>query len=361
MVRIVLGLLLCAVPAALEMGGEMPDAWDGFFRPVFWIAAVALGLALVGAGTRAIVREMREERAYAQARRSRWMLSTLSRSVVCTAVLATLVAVGLASQAEVEEIRGNWPPSEQLLHLPRKEVLRLLSLGYREFAADLVWLRTIAYFGEHLHTDRKYRWLDHYLETVLHLDPRFREAYRYAGTVTMYNLRRITREAVLASNRYLEKGYRQFPTYWELPFMLCANYLFELPRFAHDAAERRRLQEIGAEYCREASLLPGAMQYLPSMAGGVLSRLGKRQLAERHFRELILRTEDPKVRKQLEERYAALVSEQAARQIQEEADAFFRAHRESFPYVSPDLFVHLGARGSVPDAAAVIRRALRRR
>ena len=52
--------------------------------------------------------------------------------------------------------------------------------------------------------------LDRYLDAVIALDPQFRAVYRYAGTVMMYNLRRIARESIERSNHYLEQGYRKF-------------------------------------------------------------------------------------------------------------------------------------------------------
>jgi hypothetical protein len=358
MVRVAVGLLCVLFPVVLELRGEMDGS--GAVRAAVWVGFAALGLCCLVLGARAVWREATEERA-AREIRSRYALSAPSRSTVQAAALLALAVLTLAAQNEVEAERGDWPPAEEILHLPRREALRVMSLGYRELAADFVWLRAISYFGDHLQTDRKYRWLDRYLETVIHLDPRFRSVYKYAGAVTMYNLRRITKEAVLQSNFYLERGYKLFPDYWEFPFMICSNYLFEMPRYARDAAEKRRFQEIGAEYCREASLLPGALHYLPTMAGGVLTRLGKRQLAERHFRELLLRTEDKKLRRQLQERYAALVSAGAAGRLAREAEAFYQAHRASYPFLPADLFVLVGPRdGAAPDAAAEIRRVLSR-
>lgn len=357
MLRAVAGILCLLTPLVLELRGEIPEAWGGAFRPVVWTGLVGLGLLLILSGVETLRRELAHDRAYAEARRSRYQLSAVSRAAIGVMTFATLVSLALRSQGEIELERADWPPREEILLLPQKDALKLMALGYREFVADLVWLRAIAYFGEHLQTDRKYRWLDRYLETIIHLDPRFKGVYRYAGAITMYNLRIITKEAVRASIHYLEKGYRQFPKEWEFPFMICSNYLFEMPRFARDAAEKQRFQEIGAEYCREASVLPGALHYLPAMTGGVLSRLGKRQLAERHFRELILRTEDPKLRQQLEKRYAALVSEQAAKRLERDAAAFFESHRRSYPYLSPDLFFLLGPRGAIPDPIREIRAA----
>ena len=357
MIRIVLGLLLGAIPITLELRGELAVAGEAT-RIAAWLLGLAGGLALVGGGIIALVAEIRDTRAYGAVPSGRFWLSRPSWSAIRVAVLGALATVAFASQTEVEQRRFEWPPKEELLHLPSDDVLRVMSLGYREFVADLVWVRAVGYFADHMGSDRKYHWLGRYLDAVIHLDPLFRTVYRYAGTVTMYNLKTITRPAIETSNYYLEQGYRHFPNYWEFPFTICSNYLFELPRFARDAAEKLRFQETGAEYCREASVLPGALSYLPSMVGSVLSRLGKRQLARQHYRELILRTEDPKVRAHLKRSYAALASGDSAKRIEDDAARFFRNHKESYPYASGDLFFHLGTRGEAPDGAATIRGAL---
>jgi hypothetical protein len=357
MVRIVLGLALAAIPPALELREGIPDDWGGAFRPLVWILFVGLGLLAIVSGVRAFRAEIALDRAYGAAG-GRFRLSRPALSILFPFILAMLVSLSLLAQIEAEDARTDWPPKEELVHLPPKDALRFLSLGYREFLADLLWLRAINYFGEHLHTDRKYVAMDRYIEAVIALDPLFQAVYKYAGTVSMYNLKRITKQSVESSIHYLEQGYRRFPQNWEFPFMICANYLFEMPRYAKDAAEKRRYQETGAEYCREASVLPGALQYLPTMTGGVLSQLGERQLAARHFRELILRTEDPKLRRDLEQRYAALASEGTAKRVEQEAAEFFKAHEQGFPYLSPDLFLLVGRRGALPDGAAEIRHAL---
>ena len=54
----------------------------------------------------------------------------------------------------------------------------------------------------------------------------------------MYNGRPITNGAVMMSNHFLERGVRQFPDDWELPFMLGCNYLFELKTEDPKAARR---------------------------------------------------------------------------------------------------------------------------
>ena len=353
MLRLAIGLALLAFPLTLELRGELRGA--ELSLPV-WFVFSAAALLLFVAGARDVVLELRESRA-ADAMRS-GVLSRTSVSFVRAVVVVGLVPILLFVQGEAELERADWPPEQEILHLPKPEVLRVLSLGYRGFAADLVWLRAIGYYADHFFADRKYNWLEKYLDAVIALDPLFRTPYRYAGTVTMYNLRTITKEAVERSTHYLEQGYQRFPTDWEFPFTICSNYLFELTRFAKDEAEKRRYQETGAEFCREASVLPGALPFLGSMAGSYLTRLGKRQLARQHFRELILRTEDPKMREKLQLKYAALVSKEAARKVDDDAGRFFRQHQENYPYLATDLFLHLGPRGGDADTGKTLRAAL---
>src|SRR5262249_33944472 len=161
----------------------------------------SIAAACIATGALGLRAELRDDRAYAGTRR-RGRLSPIAASILRPFVAVTLVAVGLLCQVEVEDGRTEWPPKEEISYLPRTDALRLLTIGYREFWADVLWLRSINYFGEHLHTDHKYKALDRYLEAVIGLDPKFQGVYRYAGTVTMYNLRRISRKSVMKSLHY---------------------------------------------------------------------------------------------------------------------------------------------------------------
>jgi len=52
-------------------------------------------------------------------------------------------------------------------YMPPNEMVRVLSLGYTPVVADLVFMAANNYFATHLSHDRKYRWLDTYVDALI--------------------------------------------------------------------------------------------------------------------------------------------------------------------------------------------------
>ena len=117
-----------------------------------------------------------------------------------------------------------------------------MSLGWHNVLADVLWFRTISYFGEHYRSDRTYPWLAQMCDLVTDLDPRAEHVYRFAGVILPWEA-----DQVEAGIRLLEKGVRQFPDSWLLHYYLGFNYYF----FKNDFDARSRT-------CAAALALPGA-------------------------------------------------------------------------------------------------------
>lgn len=146
-------------------------------------------------------------------KRRAWRLGVLA--------LAAVTTVGAARSLDT---RAPAPiGDEHLVYLPDAARLRPLALGYDTVLADLLWFRTISYFGAHLEGDRSYPWLEAMCNLVTDLDPRAMHAYHFAGLILPW-------EAHDADGgiRMLEKGIRQFPESWELHYSLgVVHYLFK--------------------------------------------------------------------------------------------------------------------------------------
>jgi hypothetical protein len=127
-------------------------------------------------------------------------------------------------QMKIDAERMNVIEGEELLYLPSGEMIQLVSLGFDEVAADILYIKLIGYFATHAMTDRVYTWLYHIADLVTTLDPHFRFPYVFAGL--MLNL-----EADQFDNarKILLKGINVFPDDWYFPFALGLNYFF------HDA------------------------------------------------------------------------------------------------------------------------------
>ncbi len=226
--------------------------------------------------------------------------------------------------------------------VPSAGALRLLSLGHREWAADLIWSAALLYFGESIATHSQQRFLQRYADTLEAVDPNFRPAYIWGATVSIYNARTIRRQSVLDANRHLERGLRRFPDDGEMTYQLGFNYYFELPRLADGPDERSAFRRRGAEYLRRAAALGYGPPWMALAAAEALRETGLVEQALEQLREMLLRTEQPAVRARIVAQIAELVG-------QNEVDPFLDAARQlqrdrlaSFPYMSPLLYMFVG-------------------
>jgi len=122
-------------------------------------------------------------------------------------------------QLALERARLGEPP--ELVYAPPAKFLELVSLGYRHALADLLWFRTIDYFGRHYRKDRLYPWLAEMCERVTDLDPAAEHVYRFGGVILPWEANDIDAGIAL-----LEKGVRNLPDSWTLRYMLGFSYYF---------------------------------------------------------------------------------------------------------------------------------------
>ena len=236
--------------------------------------------------------------------------------------------------------RSQFSQEEDVLYLPRASSLCTLSLGHRELVADLIFVRAIIYFGGEMQGGRQYRWLEHYLDTIVALDPNWRAPYRWAGIATMYNGQPITNDRVRASSHFLELGAKQFPGDWELPFMLGCNYLFELK--TQDPVERESWQRQGGEWIRHAALVGGGPSYVPLLAATIMTKTGRAEAAVHHLEEVLHSTRDEATRKEVEARLRSLHSKIDFELEARNRKQFESAWHRTVPYAPADFFVALG-------------------
>jgi len=135
-------------------------------------------------------------------------------------LLATLVAW---SGTRLDERRAAFAGADELIYLPDANRLRPLALGYDNVLADVIWFRTIDYFGAHYATDRAYPWLEAMCDLVTDLDPRARHVYRFAALILPWEAHDPD-----AAVRLLDKGIRAMPQAWNLHYHRgVIQYLFK--------------------------------------------------------------------------------------------------------------------------------------
>ncbi|HVN85629.1 MAG TPA: hypothetical protein VMW17_12375 [Candidatus Binatia bacterium] len=171
------------------------------------------------------------------------------------------------------------------IYLPHAKYLRAVSLGYRHVVADLLWFRTISYFGQHYRSERTYPWLAHMCDLVTDLDPRAAHVYRFAGVILPWEAGEVE-----AGNRLLEKGIQVFPDSGMLHYLLGFNYYFFTGDYARAAAHMQRAAQrpdAPRNAVRLAAVL-AAEQYGPDTAVQFLTEM-ERTLDSQDMRDVVRR------------------------------------------------------------------------
>ncbi len=182
-------------------------------------------------------------------------------------LLATLTAM---TAARLDRIPQRHDDAAELVYLPDARLLRPLVLGYDNVLANLIWFRTISYFGEHYQGDHVYPWLARMCDLVTDLDPRAEHVYRFAGLVLPWDAGDVD-EGI----RLLQKGIRVFPESWTLRYYLgVARYLFkqDFAGAAEDIRTAAGLPDAPPPVARFAALLE-ARQNGPEMTIAILQQM----------------------------------------------------------------------------------------
>jgi hypothetical protein len=212
----------------------------------------------------------------------------------------------------LDNLKASIPKAQRFMALPQGDFLRVLSLGYRQVVADLLWLQTVQMMGEKTVSKESGRWIFHALDVATTLDPKFVVAYE-AGGIALCTM------VVLpdASNALLEKGMRNNPEEWKLPFMLGINYYFE---FQDDAK--------AAHYIAQASRLPGAPEYLARLAARLYASAREPQTAIDLLAQVYEHTTDDNVKRVLEQRVKELVVERDIQIMEVALGSYVQQHNK---------------------------------
>jgi hypothetical protein len=172
------------------------------------------------------------------------------RTLVAVAALTASVFVAGWSDAALQRRLEVQAQDEELFYVPSGQFLQSVSLGYRRALADVLWFRTISYFGRHYRGDRVYPWLAYMCDVVTDLDPQAEHVYRFAGVVLPWEADRVDDGIAL-----LQKGVRNLPDSWYLRYVLGFTHYF----FNDDLAA-------ASSVLKQAMSLPGAPEMISRLA-----------------------------------------------------------------------------------------------
>lgn len=199
----------------------------------------------------------------------RWTLMTGGLIIAC-------ILFGIGStviQAEQSQLRAHTDLHSEV-ELPSTDILQAGFLNFEEFAADLIWIQALQYFGQQERAERTPVSLDEYAKTVAGLDPYFYEIYPWFVATYRGSRFPITADDIRTMNRFLDQGIERFPNRWRLPYKAGMNYI----GYSQNRTPSGRLGEVESaiDYLQKASSLPGASSNIPMTISWLYER--RRQL-----------------------------------------------------------------------------------
>ncbi|HWP66666.1 MAG TPA: hypothetical protein VNO26_12210 [Candidatus Limnocylindria bacterium] len=211
---------------------------------------------------------------------------SIRRAIPGFGALVLLAALVAWTGARLDARHATVEAPDELVYLPDVRRLRPLALGYDNLLADLIWFRTIDYFGAHYASDKAYPWLASMCELVTDLDPRAKHVYRFAAVILPWEANDPD-----AAIRLLKKGTRALPNSWSLYYHLgVIHYLFKgdietAGAYLSRAARRRKAPPFVARF---ATIL-AAQRQGPQTTIAMLQQM-REQASSKEAREVIERS-----------------------------------------------------------------------
>jgi hypothetical protein len=260
--------------------------------------------------------------------------------LAATSVLVAALALGGARIARVAAKHQAPKVISDEPYAPAPGSAPLVALGYRELVADLLFLRLKGYFGGPENTASGVAGL---VEAIVALDPAYGRLYEWGARAITLAGRGVDNRAYLRALAVLEAGAQQFPDDWKLPYLAGEIYTQDLQ--TKDPAQRRAWDERGTLLTESAIRKPHAPAEAATWAATMRTRLGQHQRAVDGLREMLLVTNDDRVRERLLAKLAALedsTANEVAAEVLEARRRFETAWHTERPAVPPSMYVLLG-------------------
>ncbi|OGQ89721.1 MAG: hypothetical protein A2289_08830 [Deltaproteobacteria bacterium RIFOXYA12_FULL_58_15] len=197
-------------------------------------------------------------------------------------------------------------PTDLRETLPSEQALSLLSLNYGEVVADYYWLRTINEFGDSRKHHARYPNLIALTQRVLGLDPKFLTGYSFAGTaLTVQDL------DPTVSVQLLERGIRERPDSWQIPYLLGFNAYYFLGDYDR-AAQAMAL----------AATLDGAPPITGQLATRLAAQAGRPEIGIQMIDSILETIADENLREEYQRRRNILSIELHLSWLQEAIDRY---------------------------------------
>jgi hypothetical protein len=230
----------------------------------------------------------------------------LTRILILGVMLGTGAAVGwLHSHAPLDRAQGT-----DARFVPRPEVARVASLGFRALVADYYWIQAVQVVGaETSDPGRHADLIGRLVDVVTTVDPWVSHPYRFAANWMVRDAKQVRH-----ANRLLERAIEHHPDDWRGYFYLGFNHFFYLNESV-----------LAADRIEQAALLEGAPSYLARLAARLRAGTAGLDTAAAFLSEMAESTQDPQARRQYDAALLEIEAERRARVLDEARERYVKA------------------------------------
>jgi hypothetical protein len=165
---------------------------------------------------------------------------------------------------------------KEALYLPNRQVIELVAFGYKNLLSDLIWFKTISYFGKHYRSDGRYVWLEHMCQLVTDLNTMRRDTSLFCAYMLSWEAKQPQ-----AAISIITKAIAAQPDDWYLYY----NRGFTWMYFLKDGEKAKD------DFVKAASL-PGASVIVTRLAAKKLAELEGKDAARELLLDALKRAQD---------------------------------------------------------------------
>ena len=239
------------------------------------------------------------------------------------AVCAFVISYYCGQQTQISAPRNMGDKEYSVL--PNKDALVWMSLGQREFLADMIWIRALQYNN----LKNEAHIAENFADAIIALDPDFKAVYRWAAVTSVFS-DNISENSVKMANHYLALGAERFPLDPYYDYSIAINNISYFPKSTPEIEAERRSDAI--RHLQQAMQKPGADSNITMLISGLLND-DDVSLKVQFLQQAVLTEDNPETKKNLQTRLILLSesSQNASLILSAKRDQWHRDHHEYLP------------------------------
>lgn len=229
--------------------------------------------------------------------------------------------------------------------LPKPEQAVVASLGYRAALSDLLFAHVLVWHGLHFSAKRRLEFAADYLDTVVALDPTFRDPYYFGDTLIAVQPTKPRREDYVRARNLLERGMDARPYDTELWLSAGQFMAYVAAPWLDDPKEQAEWRLAGARRLAHACEIVSSNENIPFQcisAASLFSKAGEVEAAVDFCSKMLVVSDDEEIQQLARACLMKAMDARESEHKQRRSDEIRAAWRADLAFASPGKELILG-------------------